>query len=119
PPPLLSQVGAFTNLATLAATNTLVPYTVNSPLWSDRALKQRWIAVPNDGTYNSPAEQILFSPTNSWQFPSGTVLVKQFLLPINDTNSALLKRLETRFLVLDNAGGVYGVTYMWRDDDSD
>jgi glucose/arabinose dehydrogenase len=119
PPALLSQVGAFTNLATLAATNTLIPYTVNSPLWSDRAVKQRWIAVPNDGSYNTPAEQIVFSPTNSWQFPQGTVLVKNFSLPINDTNAALIKRLETRFLVLDNVGGVYGVTYKWRDDDSD
>jgi glucose/arabinose dehydrogenase len=119
PPPLLSQLGVFTNLATLAPTNTLVPYTVNSPLWSDRAVKQRWLAVPNDGTYNSLTEQIVFSPTNSWHFPTGTVLVKHFSLPINDTNTSLLKRLETRFLVLDNSGGVYGVTYKWRGDDSD
>ena len=119
PPPLLSQLGVFTNLATLAPTNTLVPYTVNSPLWSDRAVKQRWLAVPNDGTYNSLTEQIVFSPTNSWHFPTGTVLVKHFSLPINDTNTSLLKRLETRFLVLDNSGGVYGVTYKWRADDSD
>jgi glucose/arabinose dehydrogenase len=119
PPALLSQLGVFTNLATLTPTNTLIPYAVNSPLWSDRAAKLRWLAVPNDGSYNSSTEQIVFSPTNSWQFPKGTVLVKQFLLPINDTNSALLKRLETRFIVLDNSGGVYGVTYKWRDDDSD
>jgi uncharacterized repeat protein (TIGR03806 family) len=119
PPPLLSQLGVFTNLVTLAPTNTLIPYTVNSPLWSDRAAKQRWLAVPNDGSYNSSTEQIVFSPTNSWQFPKGTVFVKHFALPINDTNSAQLKRLETRFLVLDNSGDVYGVTYKWRSDDSD
>jgi uncharacterized repeat protein (TIGR03806 family) len=119
PPALLSQLGVFTNLATLAATNTLIPYTVNSPLWSDRAVKQRWMAVPNDGAYNSATEQIVFSPTNNWQFPKGTVLVKQFFLPINETNSAMLKRLETRFIVLDSSGGVYGLTYKWRADDLD
>ena len=119
PPALLSQTGVFTNLAALAPTNALIPYTVNVPLWSDGAVKQRWLAVPNAGTYNSLAEQITFSSTNSWQFPPGTVFVKQFLLPINDTNSSLFKRLETRLLVRDNSGGVYGVTYMWRDDDSD
>jgi glucose/arabinose dehydrogenase len=119
PAALLSQLGVFTNLATLAPTNTLIPYTINSPFWSDRAVKQRWLAIPNDGSYNSSTEQIVFSPTNSWQFPTGTVLIKQFLLPINDTNTTLLKRLETRFIVLDNSGGVYGVTYKWRDDDSD
>jgi glucose/arabinose dehydrogenase len=119
PPALLSQLGVFTNLATLAPASMLVPYTVNSPLWSDGAAKQRWLAVPNAGTYNPPSNQIIFSATNSWQFPQGTVFVKHFALPINDTNSALLKRLETRFLVLQNGGGVYGVTYKWRDDDSD
>lgn len=119
PPALLSQLGVFTNLATLAPTNTFIPYTINSPFWSDRAVKQRWLAVPNDGSYNSPTEQIVFSPTNSWHFPTGTVVMKQFFLPINDTNATLLKRLETRFIVLDNSGGVYGVTYKWRDDDSD
>ena len=119
PPALLSQVGAFTNLATLTPAAGLIPYTVNSPLWSDGAAKQRWMEVPNPGNYNSPSNQIVFSPTNSWQFPEGTVFVKHFALSINDTNSALLKRLETRFLVLQNGGGVYGVTYKWRDDDSD
>lgn len=114
PPALLSQVGAFTNLATLAPAPGVIPYTVNTPLWSDAAAKFRWLAVPNDGTHNTPAEKITFSPTNEWQFPAGTVFVKHFELAANETNATPVHRLETRFLVRDQNGGVYGVTYKWR-----
>src|SRR6185312_12330150 len=82
-----------------------------SPLWSDGAMKQRWIAVPKN-------EKINFSPTNNFSFPAGTVFIKNFDLTVNETNGAT-RRLETRFLVRNNAGGVYGITYKWRADGSD
>src|SRR3954466_7545969 len=72
-PPLLSQTGAFDNLQTLAPATGLIPYTVNSPLWSDGASKMRWIAVPNDGSPYGASEQIAFSPLDEWIFPAGTV----------------------------------------------
>ena len=110
----LSQLGVFTNLTTLTPAPGLHAYTVNSPLWSDGAVKKRWLGVPNDGTHNTPAEQIVFSPTNEWKFPAGTVFVKHFDLPLNDTNPAVTQRLETRLLVVDQNAGVYGLTYKWR-----
>nr|MDH4443773.1 PQQ-dependent sugar dehydrogenase [Akkermansiaceae bacterium] len=119
PPALLSQTGAFTNLATLTPSTGFIPYDVNSPFWSDNAAKKRWMAVPNDGTPDTPQERITFSANREWQFPSGTVFVKHFELPIDDTNPALTQRLETRFLVIDREGGSYGVTYRWRADGSD
>jgi uncharacterized repeat protein (TIGR03806 family) len=119
PPALLSQVGAFTNLATLAPAPGLIPYDVNAPLWSDAADKYRWLAIPNDGTHNTAAEKINFSPTNEWQFPAGSVFVKHFQLPADETNPNAVHRLETRFLIRDENGGVYGVTYKWRADGSD
>ena len=114
PPALLSQVGAFTNLATLAPAPGLIPYKPNAQLWSDNANKYRWLAVPSDGTNDSPGEKITFSATNEWTFPAGTVFVKHFELPVNETNPAAVRRLETRFVVRDQSGGVYGVTYKWR-----
>jgi mono/diheme cytochrome c family protein len=92
---------------------------VNTPLWSDNAGKRRWLAVPNDGTANSAQERIAFASDREWQFPSGTVFIKHFDLPIDDTNPAITRRLETRFLVIDQNGGSYGVTYRWRSDGSD
>ncbi len=119
PAPTLSQLGVFTNLTTLTPVPGFHPYTVNTPLWSDGAVKTRWLGVPNDGVHNSPTEQIVFSPTNEWKFPSGSVFVKHFELPVNDTNSAITQRIETRLLVVDDNGAVYGLTYKWRADGSD
>ncbi|MDB6112540.1 MAG: hypothetical protein JWR69_4290, partial [Pedosphaera sp.] len=114
PPALLSQLGVFTNLATLGTAPGLIPYDVNMPFWSDGARKSRWLAVPNDGTNDTAGEKISFSSTNEWRFPSGTVFVKEFDLPVDENNPALVRRLETRFLVVDQNGGVYGLTYKWR-----
>lgn len=119
PPALLSQVQAFSNLATLSPRSGLIPYTVNSPLWTDNAAKQRWLAIPNDGLADTAAEKINFAPTGAWQFPKGAVFVKQFDLPVDDRNPAVRRRMETRFLVHGDDGVYYGVTYRWRADGSD
>lgn len=113
-PARLSQTGAFADVAGLVPAQGLLPYDVNSPLWSDGAAKRRWIAVPNDGAPYQPWEQIGFAATGEWTFPRGTVFVKHFELP-----GAPAVRLETRLLVVDAVGGVYGVTYKWRADGSD
>jgi uncharacterized repeat protein (TIGR03806 family) len=111
-PTLLSETGAFTNLATLAPHPGLIPYTVNSPLWSDAAHKTRWMAIPTNMF-------VTFAPTGNWTFPGGSVFVKHFELSVNDTNPAVRQRLETRLLVRDTNGLVYGASYKWRPDHSD
>src|SRR5579862_445388 len=110
-PKQLSQIKAFTDLTNLVAARGMIPYTVNAPLWSDGALKQRWIAVPS-------GQKIKFSPTNSFSFPCGTVFIKNFDLPIDETKGTV-RRLETRLLARDQYGGLYGATYRWRSDNSD
>ncbi len=119
-PYLLSQTGAFTDTKTLTPAPSLLPYAVNSPLWTDGALKKRWIVVPH--LPESQAEDrpaISFTPTGEWYFPSGTVLVKQFDLATDERDPSKVRRLETRFIVRSNDGQVYGATYRWRDDQTD
>ena len=117
-PSVLSATGAFSNVSTLAPATGVIPYTVNSPLWSDNAIKSRWVAVPNDGPPYTSDEQINFVPVGEWSFPNGTVFIKHFELTVNEITGER-KRLETRLLVRNEDGAVYGVTYKWRADNSD
>lgn len=110
-PALLSQTGVFSDTPHLKGIAGLIPYELVVPFWSDGAQKQRWIALP--------AGKVKFSATEEWQFPAGTIFVKTFELPTDATNPAVKRRLETRLLVCDAKGGVYGVVYKWRDDGSD
>ena len=92
----------------------MIPYSPNVPLWSDGALKVRYMSVPNTGAPLTPSQQIAFAPTGAWAFPAGTVFVKTFELLTNQTDPTSIHRLETRLLVRDINGAVYGVTYKWR-----
>ncbi len=118
-PALLSETGAFTNLATLEIAPGLIPYTLQQPFWSDGAEKFRWIALPNDGAHDTPAEQITFSEDQLWTFPPGTVTMKHFEIPTDYADPSQTTRLETRFLVVAADGSVYGLTYRWNDDETD
>ena len=119
-PPLLSETGAFDDTTNRIPAEGLIPYVPNTILWSDNAVKSRYMALPESGGVITPDEQIQFAPTNSWTFPAGTVFVKNFDMVVNETNADVpLRRLETRLLVRDINGTVYGVTYKWRPDNSD
>ncbi len=118
-PLLLSQTGAFIDTPNMVPHPGLIPYDLNSPLWSDAAFKQRWIALPFDGTPASPGSPTIgYLAEGKWTYPNGTVFVKHFGLVINEQTSAS-RRLETRLLVRDANGGVYGASYRWKPDNSD
>ena len=110
-PALLSQTGAFTALKALQPASTLLPYDLVLAFWSDGAAKSRFVAIPEG--------KVAFSATGEWKFPPGTVFVKTFELPTDATQPGVKRRLETRLLVMDRNGGVYGVSYKWRADLSD
>jgi uncharacterized repeat protein (TIGR03806 family) len=110
-PPLLSQTGAFKDISAMTVNDGLIPYDIIIPFWSDGAVKSRWISVPQG--------KIAFAPTGEWVFPKGTVFVKTFELATNYSVPNSRRRLETRLLVCDATGAVYGVTYKWRPDNSD
>ncbi len=66
----------------------------------------------------SKDQQIKFASAGQWSFPDGTVFIKHFDMTTNEVTGEK-RRLETRFLVRQAGGGVYGVSYRWRRNDSD
>jgi uncharacterized repeat protein (TIGR03806 family) len=113
PPATLSATGAFLDLATLTPHAGIIPYTPNVAFWSDYAEKKRWFSIPN------LADKMTFHQDDNWHFPPGTVWVKHFDLPnVRENPEGPSRRIETRFLV-KKADGVYGLSYRWRENQSD
>ena len=110
-PKKLSESGLFAQVRGHVVQPALIPYSVNSPLWSDGAHKERFIALPGE-------ERILFSEGGAWKFPEQTVLVKSFALDREAGNPATRQWIETRFLVLQQNEWV-GYTYSWNDAQSE
>jgi uncharacterized repeat protein (TIGR03806 family) len=111
-PELLSGTQAFADLGSLETSPGILPYDVQSPLWSDGAQKRRWIALPSGG-------QIGFSEAGAWAFPPGTVFIKQFDMALDERVPDEVQHLETRFLVAASDGGYYGLVYEWDEDQRD
>ncbi|MFZ9888693.1 MAG: hypothetical protein ACO3JL_14430, partial [Myxococcota bacterium] len=111
PVPTLSQTGCFQDLDDLLPAPGVVPYDVALPFWSDGARKRRFVAVP-------PSERLVFEPQERWRAPVGTVFVKHFDLDVELGTTTTTRRLETRFLVVEEAG-MRMFSYRWREDESD
>ncbi len=117
-PRLLSETGAFTDMRNLVPAPGVLPYTINTALWSDSARKIRFVAIPNDGTFDSPDEQVKFVEKGESVYPEGTVFFKHFDLNIDENNPSAIRRLETRVMV-KGTEGFYALTYRWFPDGSD
>ncbi len=101
----------------------LIPYDVTSPLWSDGAVKERFVFIPAGSTIHVKScttepdtcmpPEMGGSGTDEghWDMPVGTVLVKNF--------SVGGKRIETRLLMQRNATTWKGFSYEWNDEGTD
>jgi uncharacterized repeat protein (TIGR03806 family) len=129
-PRKLSETGLFASTKDHTPAAGVIPYSVNSELWSDGAIKERFMAIPGDAkidydamTYPQPAPGAL----PGWRFPTGTVMVKTFSLELEPGDPKSKKRLETRLLVGERGAGSeevgdqvwLGYTYLWNDDQTD
>lgn len=120
PPAKLSQTGCVNANDPKTMAPSVVPYEVNSPLWSDGADKLRGIALPMGGKIHvkncgsNPAEcpeMRDHTDDGKWVMPVGTVMVKSFLFDG--------KFLETRLLVRSDQTTWAGFTYKWDEAQTD
>jgi uncharacterized repeat protein (TIGR03806 family) len=100
-PQLLTDTGCVDPMDPTKPASGLIPYDVNSPLWSDAAEKERYFAIPDGSAITINADQ-------DWDLPIGSVAMKTF--------SVGGKRIETRLFMRHDDGGWAGYTYEWNDD---
>jgi uncharacterized repeat protein (TIGR03806 family) len=113
PPEQLSAFALFRgNGSTQEPADGVIPYDVNTPLFSDYALKYRFVRVP-------PGTKAKYSDPEAIDFPTGTVLVKSFGYAHDERNVAAGRRLiETRLLIRRPEGWV-GLPYVWNDEQTE
>ena len=115
-PTLLSQTGLFESVKDHRPNPALIPYSVNAPLWSDAAHKERFIAIPGDG-------RVEIINHNRWLFPEGSVLVKTFSIETKEGDPSSRRRLETRLMTLQSGPEGReqwaGYTYIWNEQQTD
>jgi hypothetical protein len=99
-PEHLSDTGLFVEGSTTEVRPDVLPFSPQYPLWSDGAIKRRWIYLP-------PGTSIDASRPSAWEFPKGTRLWKEFRLE---------RRMETRFIERLADGSWRYATYIWNDD---
>ena len=112
PPKLLSEFDFFVDLRKQQPAAGVVPFRLATSLFSDGAEKFRFVHLP-DG---QPAK---YDPTEAFDFPVGTALIKTFAFPADYRKPTdKLRLVETRVL-LRHADGWHAWAYLWDDTQTD
>jgi hypothetical protein len=110
-PDRLSQTGCYADLTKRAIAPGLHYYDVSSPLWTDGAHKRRWLALP-------PGGRVRVHASGRWDFPVGSVLVKEFAFDPVEGQPASRRAIETRLMRLGPNGWDFR-SYRWNDQGTD
>ena len=103
----LSQYALFAgDPAAQVPAEGVIPYDLNSPLFSDYAEKYRFVKLP-------PGTHATYRDVDVFEFPVGTVIAKTFAYPHDARDPSQGRRLiETRILKREPDGWV-GLPYVW------
>jgi uncharacterized repeat protein (TIGR03806 family) len=109
----LSEYGLFVgNGSSQQPAAGVVPYDLNTPLFSDYTDKFRFVKLPA-GT------SAAYRPDEAFEFPVGTVIAKTFAYPHDARDPAKGRRLlETRILKREPDGWI-GLPYIWNDEQTE
>ena len=106
PPQTLSAYRFFRDAGAREPNAGVTPYDLNTPLWSDGALKFRYVFIP-------PGMQARYNSEGVFEFPVGTVLIKTFAFAADmRTPTENVRFLETRLLIRREAGWI-ALPYVW------
>lgn len=109
----LSEYGFFKGrLSDLHPSEDVIPYDLNTALFSNYAEKLRFIKVP-------PGKKIIYNDTGWFAMPAGTVLIKNFYFPNDMKHPEKGRRImETRLLVNEENGWA-AYPYTWNDEQTE
>ena len=99
-------------LAALDPAPELIPYELNSSLFSNYAEKLRFIVLPEGA-------QMSYHPTQLFQLPKGTVLIKHFYYPIDFRNPDKGRKLIETRLLIHEASGWNALPYIWNEEQTE
>jgi uncharacterized repeat protein (TIGR03806 family) len=105
---LLSSYRFFTDGATQEPNSGVLPYDLNTPLFSDYAHKHRFVWLP-------PGTSATYNGRDSFTFPVGSVIIKTFSFPRDERDPSLGERLIETRLLARRASGWEAITYLWND----
>ncbi|WP_127597735.1 SO2930 family diheme c-type cytochrome [Nitratireductor alexandrii] len=112
PPKLLSQTGLFADPATQKPAAGVIPFAITTPLFSDYALKTRFVYIPE-------GKAARYHDTEAFAFPVGSVLVKSFAFPADMRRpDEAVRLIETRLLIRRDDGW-QAWAYLWNDEQTD
>ncbi|MGE0827733.1 MAG: SO2930 family diheme c-type cytochrome [Hyphomonadaceae bacterium] len=108
PPALLSEYRFFIDAAARRPNAGVTPYDLNTALYSDGALKFRYVYIP-------PGADAAYNAEGVFEFPVGAVLIKTFAIAA-DMRMPLenVRFLETRLLIR-RADGWAAYPYVWNE----
>jgi uncharacterized repeat protein (TIGR03806 family) len=108
PPELLSAYRFFLDTGAREPNARVTSYDLNTPLWSDGALKFRYVYIPE-------GQQARYHADGVFEFPVGTVLIKTFAFAADMRRPGEHVRfLETRLLIR-RAEGWIALPYVWNE----
>lgn len=90
----------------------VMPYALNTPLFTDYASKLRFVRLPEGATVPYNDQEVL-------HFPVGTAIIKTFYYPVDARKPEKGRQLLETRLLLHEESGWKALAYHWNEDQTD
>lgn len=90
----------------------VIPYDLNTPLFSDYAFKLRFVKIPE-------GKQAIYSDKEVFEFPEGTILAKTFYYPEDFRKPEGKRRIMETRLLYKQTEGWSTFPYIWNDEQTE
>lgn len=111
-PQKLSEWNFFKDLKSLIPYEAVIPYDINTPLFTDYAEKARFIVIPK-------GSKIVYNDSTFFEFPDESVIIKNFFYYHDVQKPEKGKKIIETRLLYKKQGSWIPLTYQWLENQSD